>query len=58
MAGELYRTYEVLVEETVHPDHPKTGLTFVAFRRGLFFKKVQQLCEKYIGTTNSRRLKA
>ena len=23
MANELYRTYEVLVEESVHPDHPK-----------------------------------
>lgn len=23
MAGELYRTYEVLIEESVHPNHPK-----------------------------------
>ena len=23
MANELYRTYEVLVEESVHSDHPK-----------------------------------
>jgi len=27
MAGELYRTYEVLVEESVHPDHPKRQKT-------------------------------
>jgi hypothetical protein len=23
MANDLYRTYEVLVEESIHPDHPK-----------------------------------
>ena len=23
MAGELYRTYEVLIEESIHPEHPK-----------------------------------
>ncbi|MDI6739355.1 MAG: hypothetical protein QME74_03215, partial [Candidatus Edwardsbacteria bacterium] len=27
MAGELYRTYEVLIEESVHPDHPKRKQT-------------------------------
>src|SRR6266540_5607744 len=27
MAGELYRTYEVLIEESVHPTHPKRGKT-------------------------------
>ena len=27
MPSELYRTYEVLVEESVHPDHPKRSKT-------------------------------
>jgi IS605 OrfB family transposase len=27
MPAELYRTYEVLIEETVHPGHPKRGKT-------------------------------
>jgi len=27
MPSELYRTYEVLIEETVHPTHPKRGKT-------------------------------
>jgi len=27
MASELYRTYEVLIEETVHPSHTKRGRT-------------------------------
>jgi hypothetical protein len=27
MASELYRTYEVLIEDSVHPTHPKRGKT-------------------------------
>src|SRR5208282_5686758 len=27
MPSEIYRTYEVLIEESVHPTHPKRGKT-------------------------------
>jgi IS605 OrfB family transposase len=37
--------------------HPNSGHSFNAYRRGLFLKRVQQLCEKRIGQINKLRLK-
>jgi IS605 OrfB family transposase len=37
--------------------HPDTGLTFTAFWRGLFLKRVQKLCEERIDRINHVRLK-
>jgi hypothetical protein len=30
--SELYRTYEVLIEESIHPTHPKRGKTTKTYR--------------------------
>lgn len=36
--------------------HPNAGLSFKAYRRGLFLKRVQQLCDERIEAINSKRL--
>lgn len=37
--------------------HPNSGYSFNAYRRGLFLKRVQQLCQKRIDHINKLRLK-
>jgi IS605 OrfB family transposase len=36
--------------------HPETGFNFAAFRRGLFLKRVQQLCDERVAAINEQRL--
>jgi IS605 OrfB family transposase len=43
-------------ESESHAAHAEVGLPFKAYRRGLFLKRVQQLCDKRVEAINKRRV--
>ena len=45
-----------LPQDEAFEPHPETGFSFTAFRRGLFLKRVQQLCDERVAAINQLRL--